>query len=121
MVAAPDVNNTTGAMESEAAERMDMCNSEPSESGEIPLMELTMVQRAEVRQGKRAREPAVVAGALDQVQTWSVPRIKDALEARGLCMSGLKRDLVLRLATAMAHGEGGEREEARPRICMRER
>ena len=122
-VAAPHPAAAAHDVEPQTKERtgLEPSSGEPSESGEIPLMELTMVQRAEVRQGKRAREPAVVAGALDQVQTWSVPRIKDALDARGLSTCGLKRDLVLRLATAMAHGEGGEREEARPRICMRER
>ena len=100
---------------------MEPSSGEPSESGELPLTELNMEQRAEVRQGKRAREPAVVAGALDQVQTWSVPRIKDEMAKRGLDMSGLKRDLVARLAAAMANEEGRGGEEARPRICMRER
>ena len=41
--------------------------------------------------------------------------------AIGLHTCGLKRDLVARLAAAMANEGGGEGEAARPRMCMRER
>ena len=118
-VAAPtDVNDTSYTM---VTVGMEPSSGEPSESGELPPRELTMEQRAEVRQGKRAREPNEVAGGVDPA--WSVCRIKDEMAKRGLDMSGLKRDLVARLAAAMANEGGGEGEgeEARPRICMRER
>ena len=53
MVAAPNVENTSCAME--AVEQMEMCNSEPSESGEIPQAELTAEERKELKGKKRAR------------------------------------------------------------------
>ena len=104
----------------ERTEVMELSCSEPSESGELPLVELTMEQRAEVRQGKRGREQNEAAGGINPA--WDVLRVKEELTKRGLCTSGLmKRDLVPRLAAAMVDEGGGEREEARPRICMRER
>ena len=105
---------------SEGAEGMAPSSGEPSESGELPTAELSMEQRAEVRLGKRAREPAATAAVLLD-PTWGVCRLKEELITRGLCTSGLKRDLVVRLAAAMVDEGGGEREEARSRICMRER
>ena len=54
MVAAPGVDNTTSAMEAEAVERTEMCNSELSESGEIPQEELTAEERGELKGKKRA-------------------------------------------------------------------
>ena len=96
---------------------METSSGEPSESRELPLTELNMEQRAEVRQVKRAREPADVG--VDP--TWDVPRLKLEMDKKGLCTSGLKRDLVARWAAAMANEGGGEGEEARPRLCMRER
>ena len=118
-VAAPHPAAAAQDVEQHTNERtgLEPSSGEPSESGEIPLMELTMVQRAEVRQGKRAREPAVVL--LDPA--WGVCRIKEELMTRGLCTSGLKRDLVVRLAAAMVSEGAEEREEARPRIGMRGR
>ena len=50
-----------------------------------------------------------------------MPLLKDELSAKGLSTDGLKRDLVARLAAAMVNEGAGEREEARPRIGMRER
>ena len=100
--------------------RRAVATGEPSESGELPTAELSMEQRAEVRLGKRARESAATA-ALLLVPTWGVCKIKEELMARGLSQCGLKRALVERLAAAMVHEGAGEREEARPRIGMRER
>ena len=80
-----------------------------------------MEQCNERRQEKRPRELDALARTLVQVQTWSVDRIKGELTKRGLCTSGLKHNLVPQLAAAMVDEGGGEREEARPRICMRER
>ena len=54
---------------------MELSSGEPSESGELPPRELTMEQRAERRQGKRAREPNEVAGGVDPA--WSVCRLKE--------------------------------------------
>jgi hypothetical protein len=45
------------------------------------------------------------------VQSWSVDRIKRELDEKGLHTCGLKRDLVARLAAAMANG--GEYEIGR--------
>ena len=56
---------------------MEMSSGEPSESGELPLTELNMEQMAEVRQVKRAREPADVG--IDP--TWDVLRLKLELRA----------------------------------------
>ena len=72
-----------------------------------------MEQRAERRKGKRAREPATVAGTIVQVQSWSVDRIKRELDEKGLHTCGLKRDLVARLAAAMANGGVGDWETVR--------
>ena len=110
MVAAPDVNNTTGAMEAEAAERMDMCNSEPSESGEIPREELTAEERQELRGRKRAREDSAREAALAAMH---VSLLIAELRAKGLSTDGKKRAMVARLMMAERGGDG---EGARP--CM---
>ena len=116
-VAAPtDVNDTSYTM---VTVGMEPSSGEPSESGELPPRELTMEQRAEVRQGKRAREPNEVAGGVDPA--WSVCRLKEEMDKRGIDTSGRERDLAARLAAAMANEGGGEGEAARPRMCMRER
>ena len=52
---------------------------------------------------------------------WDVCRLKEELTKKGLCTDGKKRDLVARLAATVVNEEAGEREEARPRIGMRER
>ena len=75
MVAAPHQAAAVHECAMETVARMEgveTSSGEPSESGELPLTELNMEQRAEVRQVKRAREPADVG--IDP--TWDVLRLK---------------------------------------------
>ena len=113
MVAAPNVEHASCAME--AAEQMEMCNSEPSENGEIPQAELTAEERRELKGKKRAREDSAREAELARMH---VAMLKDELKAKGLSEDGLKRALVARLMMAE---RCGEREEARPCMHVRER
>lgn len=80
---------TTNAEVMETMDTRELSGDEPSESGELPMSELSVEQRAERREGKRAREPATVAGTIVQVQSWSVDRIKRELDEKGLRTCGL--------------------------------